>query len=142
MHRDLGLSRGSRDSHDHTMAMVALAARAAELPWLVAAFDGERGFIEATRAHEFGAIGVTISSEASARGVNSLFALDAAEVATARAVLGEWERLRADGAVSGVVLVGNEAIPRVEPVDRRAMRAARLLVARADAIAARERITD
>lgn len=140
LHRDLGLSYGSRDTHDHAMALVAVAARAAELPWLVSAFDGERGFIEATRAHEFGAAGVAIQSEASARGVNSLFSLDASDVAAARAVLREWDRLRADGAESGVVLVGTEANPRVEPVDRRAMRSARLFVARADAIAARERV--
>ncbi len=142
MHRDLRLGHGLHDAHDHTMAMVAIAARAAELPWLLGSFGGDRGFIEATRAHEFGAAGATIHSEASARGVNSLFAPDATEVAVARAVLREWERLRADGESSGTVLIGNEASPRLEPVDRRAMRAARLVVAQADAVAAREQVRD
>jgi len=142
MHRDLGLGHGSHDAHDHTMAMVAVAARAAELPWLAGTFDGDRGFLEATRAHEFGAAGVTIQSEASARGVNSLFMQSDAELTMARAVLREWERLRSQGAESGVVLLGDEAHPRMEVVDRRAMRAARLVVARAEAVLARERAGD
>ena len=142
MHRDLGLGHGLHDVHDHTMAMVAVAARAAELPWIFGSFAGDGGLIEATRAHELGAAGVTIYAEASVRGVNSLFAPDAAEAAVARAALREWDRLRADGAASGVVLIGEEPNPRVEPVDRRAMRAARLVVARADAVAARERVRD
>ena len=140
MHRDLGLGHGLHDAHDHTMAMVAVAARTAELPWLLGAFEGDRGFIEATRAHEFGAAGAAIHSEASARGVNSLFAPDAADLAAARAVLREWDRLRADGRISGTVLLGDESNPRIERVDRRAMRAARLVVARAEAVAARERV--
>ena len=142
MHRDLGLGHGLHDAHDYTMAMVAVAARAAELPWVVGAFDGDRGFIEATRAHELGAAGVTIQSEASARGVNSLFVQSAPEVAAARAVLREWDRLSGDGAASGVVLVGPDDHPRTELVDRRAMRAARQVAARADAIEARERVRD
>jgi citrate lyase beta subunit len=142
MHRDLGLGHGLKDAHDHTMAMVAVAARAAELPWVLGTFGGDHGFIEATRAHEFGAAGATIRSEASARGVNSLFAPDASRVAIARAALREWDRLRADGAMNGTVLVGDEADPRIELVDRRAIRAARLVVAHADAVAARERVRD
>jgi len=142
MHRDLGLGHGLNDVHDHTMAMVAIAARAAELPWIVGGFEGNGGFIEATRAHEFGAAGVTIQSEASARGVNSLFMPGTGEIVTAGAVLLEWERLSADGTGSGVVMVGDEVDPQPELVDRRAMRAARQLVARADAIEARGRIRD
>jgi citrate lyase beta subunit len=140
MHRDLDLARGLREAHDHTMAFVAIAVRAAELPWLLGAFDGDRGFIEATRAHEFGAIGAAVASEASVRGVNSLFTPDAAEVAAAEAILREWDRLQADGEVVGVVLVGDEANPRTELVDRRSMRAARLAVGRADAVRAIEHL--
>jgi len=65
-----------------------------------------------------------------------------AELTMARAVLREWERLRSQGAESGVVLLGDEAHPRMEVVDRRAMRAARLVVARAEAVLARERAGD
>lgn len=140
MHSDLGLGRGLHDTHDHTMAMVAVAARTTELPWVLGSFGDDAGFIEATRAHEFGAAGATIRTESSARGMNSLFAPNAADVAAARAVLREWKRLRADGDSSGVVLIGDEVHPRTELVDRRAMRAAQFVVARADAVAARERI--
>ncbi|MDA0351400.1 MAG: aldolase/citrate lyase family protein [Chloroflexi bacterium] len=142
MHRDLGLARGRHDALDYVMALTAVTARAAELPWIVGTFEADRGFIEAARAHEFGAAGVTVQSEAGVRGVHSLFQPDAADVASARAVLREWERLRGDGMTSGVALIGDEGNPRVEPVDRRAMRAARLVVARADAIAARDQISD
>jgi citrate lyase beta subunit len=140
LHRDLGLGRGAHEPLDSVMARVALAARAAELPWLVTDFETERGTLEASRAHALGAAGVAIQTEGAARGTNSLFALDATEVAAARAVLREWDRLRADDEIVGVALVGDEAHPRAELVDRRAMRAARLLVARADAIAERERL--
>lgn len=142
LHRDLGLGHALSDAHDHAMAMVAVAARAAELPWLVGAFDDDGGFVEATRAHEFGAVGVTIRSEASARGVNSLFMPSTGDVVMAGAVLLEWERLSKEGIAGGVVMVGDELDPRPELVDRRAMRAARQLVARVEAIEARERDRD
>ena len=142
MHRDLSLGEGLDDAHDHTMALVAVAARASELPWIVGTFDGDRTFVDATRAHEFGAAGVTIQSDSAARGTNSLFMPNAVDVAAARAVLREWERLRADGAESGLVLAGDEANPHVERVDRRAMRAARLVASRADAVRQRERVRD
>ena len=115
----------------HAMGVVSLAAHAARLPWILGSPDGDAAL--ATRAHDFGAAGVTVRAEAAVRGMNALFDLDPAAVAEARAALAEWERLRhRDGWIGAV---GDRL------VDRRAVRGARALVARADAIAARERAT-
>ena len=136
LHGSLGLGSRSRAPHDHLMAAVALAARAADLPWLLGSFDAARVRTEAPHAHEFGAAGAIIHSEASARGLNSLFTPDPGVVAAARTTLDAWATLRATGKLSGVVSHDGHALP----VDRRAMRHARLVIARADAIATRERV--
>ena len=115
----------------HAMGAASLAAHAVRLPWILEGSEGDPAL--ATRAHEFAAAGVTVRAEAAVLGMNALFALDAAAVAEARAMLAEWERLRRRDAWVGVV--GGRL------VDRRAVRGARALVAHADAIAARERVT-
>ena len=136
LHDDLGLGRGLRETHDHLMAMLAVAARAANLPWLLGTFDAARALVDPTRAHEFGAAGAVIHSEAAARGINSLFAPDPAAVEAARAVIEAWARLREAGALTGVARHGAQSLL----VDRRAMRHARLALDSADAVAARERV--
>ena len=133
---NLGLGAGFHETHSHFMAMFAAAARSADLPWLLGTFDASRSSGDATRAHELGAAGAVIHSEAAARGINSLFAPDPAAVASARAVIEAWAQLRGAGDLSGVALHGEQPLL----VDRRAMRHARFVLARADAIAARERV--
>ena len=101
---------------DHVLAQASLAAATGELPWLLSAPDAEpagRAAL-AARAHQLGAAGVVIAAEAEARGANALFAPDPARLATAHAVLAEWERLRAAGRWSGEV--------DGQRVDRRAAR--------------------
>ena len=136
LHDNLGLGHALRETHDQSMAMLAVAARSADLPWLLGTFDAARALVDPARAHEFGATGAIIHSEASARGINSLFAPDPAAVAAARAVIEAWAQLRGAGDLSGVALHGEQPLL----VDRRAMRHARFVLARADAIAARERV--
>jgi len=104
---------------EHAMADVALAAGATAL---------------ATRAHDLGAAGVTVASDAEARGMNALFAPDPAERAIARATVEEWERLRGRGRWLGAVGKGSEA----RSVDRRNVRLARAFLAQAEAIDRRE----
>ena len=133
---NLGLGAGFHETHSHFMAMLAVAARSAELPWLLGTFDATRTLVDATRAHELGAAGAVIHSEAAARGINSLFAPDPAAVASARAVIQAWAQLQQTGALTGVAQLGDETLL----VDRRAMRHARLVVANADAVAARQRV--
>lgn len=140
LHEDLGLGHDVQHAHDHAMAQVAIAARAAELPWVLASFDGDRGLVPATRAHEFGAVGVAVRSDAAARGMNSLFAPEPAAVATARAVVARWELMHGRGELVAVTEGGNAGEPML--VDRRTVRRARMLLARAEAIAARERVRD
>lgn len=75
---DLGLPGGPQ-SHlallEHAMAEVAIAARAARLPWmlLAPALDAGTRSMLATRAHAHGSAGVYISAEPEAAGFNSLF---------------------------------------------------------------------
>jgi citrate lyase subunit beta/citryl-CoA lyase len=90
---------------DHMMAQTSLAAAAAELPWLLIApgADAASRAALAARAHQLGATGAVIGAEEEARGANALFAPDPARRASAQAVLGEWERLRAAGRWTGEV---------------------------------------
>jgi citrate lyase beta subunit len=121
--------------HDHAMADVALAARAVGLPWVLTGFDPRRGSGSvATRAHDFGAVGVEVRNEAEARGMNALFTPTPEDVAAARAAIQEWERLRSRGQWIGTV----EASGGPRLVDRRTVRLARAVVAMADAIERRE----
>ncbi len=115
---------------DHAMADVALAAGALRLPWIV---TGREATGVATRAHDLGGSGVALGGEAEARGMNALFA-HPDEVAAARAALEAWEHLRARGRwVDAIGAPGGDRL-----VDRRTVRLARALIARADAIARRE----
>lgn len=104
---------------DQVMAGAALACGAAELPWLVDAPHAAPGLRQAlvARARDLGAAGAVVASEAEARGVNALFEPDPARARAARAILGEWERVRAGGRWSGEV-DGSR-------VDRRSVRRAR-----------------
>jgi citrate lyase beta subunit len=116
---------------DHAMADVALASGTLHLPWLV---TGRGASDVATRAHDLGAAGVALAAEAEALGMNALFAPDPDEVAAAHAALEAWERVRARGRwVDAVTARDGERL-----VDRRTVRLARALIARADAIARRE----
>jgi citrate lyase subunit beta/citryl-CoA lyase len=135
---NLGLGAGFHETRSHFMAMLAVSARSADLPWLLGTFDATRSLIDATRAHELGAAGAVIHSEASARGTNSLFNPDPAAVAAARAVIKVWARLHEEGSLTGVAQFGDETLL----VDRRAMRHARLVVATADGVAARQRVNN
>ncbi|MEX2228190.1 MAG: aldolase/citrate lyase family protein [Dehalococcoidia bacterium] len=112
---------------EHAMAEVAIGAAAAGLPWIV---TGRDATAMATRARDLGATGVAVASDAEARGMNALFAPDPEDIAAARAMLAEWERVRGRGRWLGAVDVAGGA--RV--VDRRSVRHARTLVGRADAI--------
>lgn len=139
---DLGVRTGDRGpaaaAVDHVLAQVALAARTAGLPWLLAApaapagdgADAAQRAHLATRAHDLGAAGVVIETEAEARGLNALFTPDAEAIAHARAVLAAWARVRRAHEWVGVL---DGAL-----IDRRAAQQARLLIERADTIAARE----
>jgi citrate lyase beta subunit len=114
------------------MSAVAITARAAALPWLLLAPHTDPGVrsLLANRAHAFGASGAYVRSESEAGGFNQLFSPPRERVDAARAVLAEWERVRARGGMVGAV--GNEL------VDRRSVRSARALVALDDAIRARQ----
>jgi citrate lyase beta subunit len=60
---------------EYAMAEVAIAARVADVPWLLLApaLDGGTRSMLATRAHAYGAGGVYVASEPEAQGFNSLF---------------------------------------------------------------------
>lgn len=137
---DLRLGDRAATLYDHAMANLAVAAHTARLPWALA-MTHHRPETAAlpTRAHDFGAAGVTVRDESAVRGMNALFSPDPVEVAVARAMLMEWDRLRARGAWMGVV-AGEmpEAATYDRLVDRRSVRRARALIALADAIAQRE----
>jgi citrate lyase beta subunit len=109
---------------DHVMAQTALTTAISELPWLISAPDANpaRRAALATRAHQLGATGIVISSEAEARGTNVLFTPDPDQLATMQAVLTEWERLRKVGRWSGEV--------DGKRVDRRTVRRARARLTR------------
>lgn len=140
LHHDLNLGSELHSAHDYAMSMVAIATRAANLPWVIGTSHREQSLIEAARAHEFGAAGIAIHLEASARGINSLFLQSEDKVRAARAILQKWNYHRKYGDQYAVASLGSGKDSRKELVDRRAMRAAQQIVAQADAIAARERV--
>ncbi|MFA7296760.1 MAG: aldolase/citrate lyase family protein [Dehalococcoidia bacterium] len=119
---------------EHAMAEIAVTTSAAGIAWMLAVpgVDAATRAALANRAHALGAAGVVVASEAEAQGFNRLFAPDEAAVAAARAVVAEWEALRARDAEVGVAAG--------QVVDRRTMRLARGVITRADAVAARERV--
>lgn len=137
---DLRLGDRATALYEHAMADVAMAARAAGLPWLLALTHHRTDSAGLpTRAHEYGAAGVTVDEESAVRGMNALFALDPVEVAIARAMVAEWERLQKRGRVVGVVAGEVLEAPTYDRlVDRRSVRRARALIDLADAIARRE----
>ncbi len=119
---------------EHAMSEVALTCAAHGLPWTVAApaaDPGARAAI-ANRAHALGAAGVVVASEAEAGGFTRLFTPRDEDVAAARAIVAEWERLRAADQPSGTI--------DGQLVDRRTMRHARILIEAAEAIARRGRV--
>ncbi|MSQ42151.1 MAG: hypothetical protein EXR65_03850 [Dehalococcoidia bacterium] len=129
---DLRLAPGTRGALEHAFGQVAVAARAAGLPWLItarASTAADRAQL-ATQACEFGAAGAAVASEAEVLGLNALFTPPPEAVAAARRSVEAWDRRRERASV----LVSNGAL-----VDRRRVRAARALVALADAIERRER---
>jgi citrate lyase subunit beta/citryl-CoA lyase len=134
LRHDLHLGPGTDALYAHAMAQVGIAAHAARLPWIVFAPTSDASAANlASRAHGLGAAGAVLRSEASARGMNLLFTPDEAMVDTARAMVTEWERLRAEGTASAVA---NGAI-----LDRRTVRHARALLAQVEAIGRREQVT-
>lgn len=140
LREDMRLGDRAATLYDHAMADLAVAAHTARLPWILAVTHHRpetAGLPQ--RAHDFGAAGVTLRDEGAVRETNALFTPDPIEVAVARATIAEWERLRARGEWVGVV-AGEmpEASTYDRLVDRRAIRRARVLLADADAIAARE----
>jgi citrate lyase beta subunit len=134
--RDFGLTGAPTASmalFEHAMAEVAFDAHAAGLPWLLLAPHADQGVRAAlaNRAHALGAAGAYVRSEGEAGGFRQLFTPRREDVATARAMLDEWERVRTEerwvGAVEG------------ELVDRRSVRGARRIVALDAAITSSER---
>lgn len=137
---DLRLGPAATALYDHAMAEVAIAADAARLPWLLHVSHHRPG-VESmpSRAHSFGAVGVTVHNEGEARGMNSLFTPGEAEVTIARAMVAEWARLRKRGERLGVVAGEVVEAPGYDRlVDRRTVRRAQSLLDIADAIAKRE----
>lgn len=133
--RDLGL----RDTHpsllEHAMAGVALAARTAGLPWLLAdgrSRPGARSEL-ATLAQRLGAAGAYVVSEAEVRGFSELFTPSQHEVEAAQRAIEQWQRIRRAGRWTGVA--------NGELVDRRTVSQARALVELDEAIRRRERAT-
>jgi citrate lyase beta subunit len=136
---DLRLGERASALYDHAMADIAIQADTARLPWLLAleAHRPEWASLPA-RAHDFGAAGIALHDETAVRGMNALFTPDPTEVAIARAMLLEWERVREAGEWSGVVAGEVIEAPTTDRlVDRRTVRRARALVALADAVEAR-----
>lgn len=115
----------------HALAGVAVAARVAGLPWLVAASGSEAGARAAfaTQAHAAGATGCVVMAEPEVAGLNELFLPDPGAIAVARRIVAEWERVRRRGDLSGVA--------EGHLVDRRTVRRARQLIATAEQIEAR-----
>ncbi len=130
---DLGVSATADSVIEHAMWDVAVAARAAGLPWTIDALSAgasERARL-AARAREFGAAGASVVSEAEVLGLNALFTPPPEEVASARRVVEEWEQLRSRGRDRGTAAD--------EVIDRRSANRARALISLADAIKRRER---
>ncbi len=139
---DLRLGERASALYDHAMADVAIHADTARLPWLLAleAHRPEWASLPA-RAHDLGAEGIAIHDETAVRGMNALFTPDPTEVAIARTMLAEWERVRAAGEWTGVVAGEVIEAPTTDRlVDRRTVRRARALVTLADAVETRERV--
>lgn len=107
----------------HAMASVAVAAGAADLPWLLAAPSADAGSRSAfaTKARSLGAGGVYVASEAEVRGFNDLFAPPRERIDAAREIVAAWDEVRAAGRWSASV---NGTL-----VDRRVARRARALLA-------------
>lgn len=139
---DLRLGARASALYDHAMADIAIHADTTRLPWVLTV-DAHRPEWASlpTRAHDFGAAGIALHDETAVRGMNALFTPDPTEVAIARAMLVEWERVRKAGNWVGVV-AGEviEASTTDRLVDRRTVRRARALVTLADAIEARDRV--
>lgn len=139
---DLRLGERASALYDHAMADVAVHADTARLPWVIE-LDARRPEWATlpAKAHDFGAAGVALHDETAARGMNALFAPDPTEVAIARAMLAEWERVRASGSWTGVVAGEVIEAPTTDRlVDRRTVRRARALIALADAVERREQV--
>lgn len=137
---DLRLGGRASALYDHAMADVAIHADTARLPWVLS-LDAHRPEWAAlpVRAHDFGAAGLALHDETAVRGMNALFAPDPTEVAIARVMMTEWERVRASGAWTGVVAGEVIEAPTTDRlVDRRTVRRARALIALADAVERRE----
>lgn len=140
LREDLRLGPRATALYDHAMADVAIAAHTARLPWLLNMEHHRPELAQMpARAHDFGAAGVTVQQEAAARGMNSLFTPDPTEVALARAILVEWEAVRARGEWAGVIAGEVLESPVTDRgVDRRSVRRARALLEQVAAIEARE----
>ncbi len=117
-----GLGSGDRALGEQSMALLSVACRARNLPWFLGSGDAAA----AAAARDLGAHGAVIDSEPRVRGMNSLFTPDARHLAAAREVVQSWEAVSGDGEASGA-----------PTVDRRAWRAARFELDRADAVARR-----
>jgi citrate lyase beta subunit len=86
---DMDLDNVTGLALDHAMWDVAVAARDAALPWIVAApaASADQRARLATRARQFGASGAGIATEAEARGINALFTPAPEATAAARATV-------------------------------------------------------
>lgn len=142
LRRDLRLGPGAGALYQHAMAEVAVHADAARLPWVVHVQHHRPGVEQIpSLAHDFGAAGVTVHHEGEALGMNSLFSPVESEVAVARAMVAEWQRVRKRGEVLGVVAGEAIEVPGYDRlVDRRTIRRARAVLDLADAIARREAV--
>jgi citrate lyase subunit beta/citryl-CoA lyase len=134
--RDFGLTgapAASMPLFEHAMAEVAFDAHGAALPWLLLAPHADQGVRAAlaNRAHALGAAGAYVRSEGEAAGFRTLFTPRREDVAHARAMLDEWERVRTDERWVGTV--------EDDLVDRRSVRRARRIVALDADIQSRER---
>jgi citrate lyase subunit beta/citryl-CoA lyase len=123
-----GVGTASLPLFDHAMSVATLAASAAHLQWLLLVPHADAGMRSAlaNRAHALGAGGAYVRSESEANGFTRLFSPRHDEVQRARAILDEWERVRASG---GWVGVAEGAL-----VDRRTIRRARAVLAVDEAV--------
>lgn len=130
---DTGLTRAMWD--------VSVAARAAELPWLIAASTVDVSYrsLLAIRALDNGASGACVVTEAEVRGLNAIFTPNPETLITAERIVAEWSRLYKHGLAIGIVETAVEGSSEQLLVDRRTVRRARTLLARAQAIKRRER---
>ena len=140
LRRDLRLGPGADALYQHAMADVSIHSDAARIPWFVHVQHHRPGAEHIpTLAHDFGAAGVTVHHEGEARGMNSLFSPIASEVAIARAMAAEWDRVRKRGEVLGVVAGEAIEVPGYDRlVDRRTVRRAQAVLELVAAIEERE----